>query len=205
LHLLALTKPPSILLSLFSSLVWKMPAADRSVYLTFDDGPHPVSTRYVLDLLLQHGAKATFFCLGKNVAAHPDIFQRILSEGHAVGNHSHSHPDGWSTPAGQYVADVGKAAALIPSGLFRPPYGRITPTQVRELKKEYKIVMWSVLSKDYDAAIPTAEVIRNVTANISPGAIVVFHDHEKTKERLPLYLPQVLNFLKEENYVTGVL
>jgi peptidoglycan/xylan/chitin deacetylase (PgdA/CDA1 family) len=201
----ALTKPPAVLFSLLPSLVWKLPADSRTIYLTFDDGPHPEATPVVLDMLREFQAKATFFCLGKNVERYPEIYRRILDEGHAVGNHSYSHPDGWKTSAELYVQDVKKASQVISSSLFRPPYGRITPAQVKALRNDFKLIMWSVLSKDYELKMTPATIVQNVVSNLSPGSIVVFHDHEKTKEKVPVFLPEILKFCAEKGFVPDVI
>ena len=155
-----------------------------AVYLTFDDGPHPESTPRILELLAKHNALATFFCMGRNAEKYPAVYDSILTAGHAVGNHSYSHPNGWTTSTGRYVADVDHAAAIISSNLFRPPYGRITPGQYRQLKKRYNIIMWTRQYADYrpvfDPATSNLSVIR-------PGDILVMHDSLKSAEKtLPL-------------------
>lgn len=169
-----------------------MPAAGNKIYLTFDDGPHPVTTPLVLDILAAHHAKATFFCLGENIESHPEIFMRLLAEGHAVGNHSYSHPDGWRTETGTYCDDVHEASQWVSSSLFRPPYGRITPAQAKRLRTEYTIVMWNRLGMDYSAKVDDDTVVRNCTENLEAGSIIVLHDHAKTIHRMPRILPVIL-------------
>lgn len=173
---------------------------ERTVYLSFDDGPHPVTTPLVLDILKKYDMKATFFCIGKNVAQYPEIFKRILMEGHAIGNHSYAHKSGWKMSVDEYVADVHNAAKNIQSNLFRPPYGRITPLQFKALKRKYKIIMWDVLSKDYDNNIPDDEVITNVIENVSPGSIIVMHDNDKTAGRMKNILPPIISELKNKKW-----
>ena len=191
---------PRLLSRTFRSLTWDFPAGEKHVYLTFDDGPTPEITEWVLKQLDAHQAKATFFCLGNNVKAFPELYAEILSRGHAVGNHSWSHKKGFRTSVRSYVEDVDRAAGLIHSDLFRPPYGRILPAQVRALKKKYRIIMWSVLSVDYNAGISGEQVVRNVLENVRPGSVIVFHDSVKASKNLFAALPRVLEFLQREGY-----
>jgi peptidoglycan/xylan/chitin deacetylase (PgdA/CDA1 family) len=165
------------------------------LYLTFDDGPHPEATPFVLDELSRHGAKATFFCIGKNVQAYPQIYKRILSEGHRVGNHTHNHLNGWKTPDKTYFENVREAAMYIDSDLFRPPYGRISAFQsafLRGAPFHYKIIMWEVLSADFDRELTASTCARHVIRHARPGSVVVFHDSEKAFDRLRGALPEVL-------------
>jgi len=191
---------PRLLSKTFRSLTWELPAGEKSVYLTFDDGPTPEITEWVLEQLDAYRAPATFFCLGNNVEAFPELYAEILSRGHAVGNHSWSHKKGFRTSVRSYVEDVDRAAGLIHSDLFRPPYGRILPAQVRALKKKYRIIMWSVLSVDYNAGISGEQVVRNVLENVRPGSVIVFHDSVKASKNLFAALPRVLEFLQREGY-----
>lgn len=200
-----IAKIPRLLRKTFRSLTWELPAEDRKVYLTFDDGPTPEVTEWVLDRLDEYQAKATFFCLGNNVEANPGIFEKIKDREHALGNHSYSHKKGFRTSVRSYVKDVDRAAELIQSDLFRPPYGRIRPAQVRALNKKYRIVMWSVLSVDYDPGLQEKQVIRNVVKNVRPGSVIVFHDSLKARKNLYAALPEVLAFLRREGYQTGVI
>ena len=177
-----------------------MADTERILYLSFDDGPHPVVTPVVLDILKEYGLKATFFCIGKNVAQYPEIFTRILTDGHAIGNHSYSHRNGWKIPVNEYVEDVNKATELIQSKLFRPPYGRITPLQFKVLKGKYKIIMWDILSKDYDSSVSDEEVIANVTENVTPGSIIVMHDNDKTVGRMENILCPIINKLQNKSW-----
>lgn len=196
-------KTPYILSNiLYRKLVWKMLIGNSpTVYLTFDDGPHPTATPFVLEQLKQHNAKASFFCIGKNVAEHNDIYQRILNDGHAVGNHTHNHLNGWHTKKQQYVDNITQAEEFIDSTLFRPPYGRITRGQINAVtKRPYQIIMWDVLSGDFDTTITGQQCLDNVLANIDDGSIIVFHDSQKAWERMSYALPQVLSYCKQNNF-----
>jgi len=195
-------KTPRLVQRIFSSYIWRMPATENAVYLTFDDGPHPTITPWVLNLLKQHQAQATFFCIGKNVVQHPAIYNRIISEGHAVGNHTFNHLNGWETNTEQYVKDVEKAAAVISSNLFRPPYGKIKTAQANGIRKiaslqKAKVIMWDVLSADFDKATSPEQCLQNVLQHVTPGSIVVFHDSEKASKNLFFVLPKVLQLLSE--------
>lgn len=186
---------------LYRGLTGKMPVGDEpTIYLTFDDGPHQTATPFVLDCLKEYNAKATFFCIGKNVVAHPDIYDRILNEGHTVGNHTHNHLNGWQVSTEEYLDNIHLAAAQITGRLFRPPYGRIRQAQIRRLKAEgWQIYIWDVLSGDFDRGISGEQCLDNVLKNIEPGSIVVFHDSEKAWERMSYALPRVLAYCKEQN------
>ncbi len=173
---------------------------EKQIFLTFDDGPTPEVTLRVLALLKDHNAKATFFCVGKNVEQNPEIFNEILKQGHAVGNHSYSHLNGWKTANNKYVEDVKKASMLINSKLFRPPYGKITPLQWFALIKKYKVVFWSCLSKDYLENFSEEKVLNRIIKATTNEATIVFHDTIKTSEKLKNILPKYLEFLRAENY-----
>jgi peptidoglycan/xylan/chitin deacetylase (PgdA/CDA1 family) len=194
-----LVKTPWLLQKIYNSRVWHMPGREKNLYLSFDDGPHPVATAFVLDQLKQYEAKASFFCIGNNVQSYPDIYKRIINEGHVVGNHGQRHLSGYSTKDDEYVRDVEEASRVIKSSLFRPPYGRLRSSQAKKLPG-YKIIMWSVLSGDFDAGINEEKCWQNVLRNLSPGAIIVFHDSEKALSRLRYTLPKVLEMGKAEGY-----
>jgi len=186
-------------------LVWDMPVEkdEKIIYLTFDDGPHPIATPFVLEQLQRYNAKATFFCIGNNVADHSEVYHRILAEGHTVGNHTHHHRNGWKTADDDYITDIQQAATLIDSSLFRPPYGRITRFQARLLqqaKKPYRIIMWSVLAADWDQAVTGQKCYENVILNARPGSIIVFHDSAKALDRLQYALPRVLDHFAQKGY-----
>lgn len=198
-------KTPWWLKKFYPSYVWSMPSKEKVIYLTFDDGPHPVATPFVLDALKRYNARATFFCIGKNVLAYPEIYQRILNEGHAVGNHTQHHLNGWKTKDNVYLDDVTEAAKYIDSNLFRPPYGRITSFQAANIKsaikkEDAKVVMWDVLSGDFDDTVLPRQCIENVILNASNGSIVIFHDSEKAFLRLKICLPETLEFYEKSGF-----
>jgi peptidoglycan-N-acetylglucosamine deacetylase len=196
-------KTPKWVKKLFPGSIWEMPGNNKSIYLTFDDGPHPQITDFVLDELLKYNAKATFFCIGKNVVENPLIFNRILSEDHHVGNHTYDHLNGWKTSKTIYLQNIMEASKFIDSDLFRPPYGRISSIQRRNLlrlDKPFKIVMWSILSGDFDMDITPEQCCDNVLKNAKSGSIVVFHDSEKAYERLKFALPAVLKYFSEKGF-----
>jgi peptidoglycan-N-acetylglucosamine deacetylase len=196
-------KTPKWVQKLFPKSLWELPGAGKTIYLTFDDGPHPEITPFVLDELLKYGAKASFFCIGKNVEENPAVYERILAEGHATGNHSYNHLNGWKTPNNRYLEDILMAKHYINSSLFRPPYGRITRKQRKNLESQvppFKIIMWNILSGDFDQAITPEKCCSNVIKHAKNGAVVVFHDSEKAKERMCYALPIVLKHFAEKGY-----
>lgn len=199
-------KTPWIVRKLFSSYMWSVPTKVKEVYLSFDDGPHPAVTPFVLQTLKQYNALATFFCLGKNVQQYPEVYQQILNNGHSVGNHSYNHLNGWDTAVEKYKDDVRLAADWIKSNLFRPPYGRIKLSQAKEMKaamgqEKTRIVMWDVLSGDFDTLNSKEECLDNVLKNYVPGSIIVFHDSEKAFPHLKYVLPFVLEALQKKGYL----
>ncbi|RTL55527.1 MAG: polysaccharide deacetylase family protein [Sphingobacteriales bacterium] len=201
-------KTPWWLCKLYPALTWRIPVKEKTLFLTFDDGPEITATPFVLDVLKQYHAKATFFCLGKNVAEHINIYERILTEGHAVGNHTYRHLNGWKTNNEVYFNDVFEAAKYIDSGLFRPPYGRITRFQASILQKAassnmqrtFKVIMWDVLSGDFDTTISSVECLTNVVTYTKPGSIIVFHDSVKAFNHLQFVLPKVLAYFSENGF-----
>ncbi len=196
-------KTPEWASKLFKGCIWQMSETEKSIFLTFDDGPHPEVTGFVLDELAKYGAKASFFCIGKNVAENPEMYRRILDDGHAVGNHTQDHLNGWKTKNADYLGNILKARDHIQSELFRPPYGRITPGQVNLLKQQkpsFKIIMWTILSGDFDVNITPEQCCKNVLQHAVNGSVVVFHDSAKAMERLRYALPQVLQSLTEKGY-----
>ena len=198
--MLYFVKTPSWVKKLFPRFIWQVQTSERKLYLSFDDGPHPVHTPFVLDELKKYGAKATFFCVGNNVKLFPEIYKRITDEGHSIGNHTFSHLNGKKVSDDIYMKDIAAAASFIGSDLFRPPYGRIRSFQAKmllEMKRPFRIVMWTVLSGDFDPAVSVKRCLENVVLNADKGAIVVFHDSEKAAIKLKAVLPQVLeNFSK---------
>jgi peptidoglycan-N-acetylglucosamine deacetylase len=198
-----LAKTPKWVSKLFWGSIWEMPETPKAIYLTFDDGPHPLITPFVLKELDKYGAKATFFCIGKNVAEHPGVFKRILEQGHAVGNHTQDHLDGWKTGNVKYLQNILEARNYITSSLFRPPYGRITRNQRKLLMQQdepFKVIMWNVLSGDFDVNITPEKCLGNVLKNTESGSVVVFHDSGKAYERLQYALPAVLKYFSEKGY-----
>ena len=195
-----LTKTPSFIQSLFPDYIWRLPTSEPVLYLTFDDGPIPGVTEWVLDQLDKYEAKATFFCVGENVQHHPDVYQRILSVGHAVGNHTHNHKNGWQTDKMQYLDNIAQCAKHVNSQLFRPPYGRLKPNQAKQIKQAYKVVMWDVLTGDFDPDIDAEECYHNILKNTKTGSILVFHDSLKAKATLKNVLPRVLKYYSELGY-----
>jgi peptidoglycan/xylan/chitin deacetylase (PgdA/CDA1 family) len=185
--------------------LWKVSTKERKVYLTFDDGPTPDITSKVLDLLNRYQAQATFFCLGKNVVNHPELFGQIKSRGHQVGNHSFSHPDGWATSNPNYFADIGKADQVIQSRLFRPPYGKIGFRQYLQLKKRYTIVMWDVLSGDYNPRLSPDYCFKALERNTRLGSIIVFHDSIKAAPQMLPALEKSLAWLHQNGYSFGLI
>lgn len=173
--------------------------SENSVYLTFDDGPDPEITPWVLDLLKQEGIKATFFCVGENVKKYPEIYDRILSEGHGVGNHSMEHLKGIKVPTVDYVRSVEEAAEWIDSDLFRPPYGRISLLQTYKLKRKYRIIMWTWLSYDFDRQVSIDRILSKAKKGIVSGDILVLHDNKKTADRLKLLLPQLIAIIRAKS------
>ncbi len=193
--------PPVFFQRLFPNLVWSIPNEDNAVFLTFDDGPTPDVTPWVLDRLNRFEAKATFFCLGKNVDRYPSIFEAIKGNGHTLGNHTYSHLRGWEVGTSEYVQDVDLANQTIRSNLFRPPYGRIKPSQVRELRQRYRLIMWDVLSMDYSSNITRRSCANYVIKHLHPGAIIVFHDSLKAQRNLRYALPRVLEAIRDKGMV----
>ncbi|MCP9751666.1 polysaccharide deacetylase family protein [Ferruginibacter sp. HRS2-29] len=196
-------KTPGWLKKIYSDRVWEIATTEKQLFLTFDDGPHPAVTPFVLDELQKVGAKATFFCIGKNVVAHPEIYSRILDEGHAVGNHTFNHLNGWKTGDAIYLDDIAEAKKYIDSKLFRPPYGRISSFQQKQLKAdrfELKTIMWTVLSGDFDTSVNNERCLQNVVLHAKEGSVIVFHDSEKAGEKVKFALPRVLNYFSGKGF-----
>lgn len=196
-------KTPWWLKKLYGQCIWNMPADEKLIYLTFDDGPHPTITPFVLDQLRSYGARATFFCIGKNVVAHRDVYERILLEGHKTGNHTFNHLNGWKTSDEEYFDNISEAKKFIDSELFRPPYGKATRFQLRQLASsalKFRIIMWDVLSGDFDTTITPEKCTLNVVRYSKAGSIIVFHDSEKAFSRLQVALPKMLKYFSEKGY-----
>lgn len=191
---------PRILRSFFPSLVWEMPRDEKKIFLTFDDGPHPIITPKIIDLLRRYDAKATFFCVGRNVEANKEIFNMILKEGHSVGNHTYNHDRGWRTATKDYIESVERANEHINSNLFRPPHGRIKYSQIRALQQKYKIITWTVISYDWDKSITSDDCFNNIIRNADSGSIIVFHDSEKAINNMLPALEKVLKYYKSKGF-----
>jgi len=193
-----------IVKKLFPKYIWDIPSADKTVYLTFDDGPTPEVTEWVLSQLDQFNAKATFFCIGYNIAHNRSIFEQTIAAGHTIGNHTYNHMNGWHTEDHIYLENVQQCEAEmagINKNLFRPPYAKLSRVQSKVLlDKGYKIVMWDVLSADFDQTISKEKCLNNVIKNIRPGSVVIFHDSVKASENLKYALPKTLQFLKDNGY-----
>ncbi len=195
-----LVKTPPLIKTIFSDYVWSMPTDNKEIFLTFDDGPIPEVTPWVLDVLAEYQSRATFFCVGENVKKYPMIFNRILIEGHTVGNHTFNHINGWLTDKETYLENVSLCDQYIQSPLFRPPYGKMRPGQALHLKSDKNIIMWDILSGDFDKNISTETCLDNVINNYEPGSIIVFHDSLKAEEKLRFVLPKFLKHLTENGF-----
>ncbi len=195
-----LTKTPGIVKPLSSDLIWDIKTREKELFLSFDDGPEPEVTPEILEVLQSYKAKASFFCIGKNVENHPDIYQRIVDEGHSVGNHTFNHEKGWDTTLMTYLRSVAQCSQYVKSNLFRPPYGRIRRNQAAALRRKYHLIMWDVLSADFDAEVNPQKCLDNVVKNARSGSIIVFHDSLKCKENVLYALPRVLQIFGSEGY-----
>jgi peptidoglycan/xylan/chitin deacetylase (PgdA/CDA1 family) len=195
-----IARTPYLLKKIYYSLYWDLKNGQKEIFLTFDDGPNPNITPAVLEILKQFEAKATFFCIGRNVERYPNIFEQIIKEGHATGNHTYSHLKGWITPNSEYYNDIELAGKFIHSGLFRPPYGKIRRAQLKYLRQFYSIIMWDIMSNDYDHSVTPEKCVENVIKYARPGSIIVFHDSEKSRGRTLIALPRILEILKNQEY-----
>ncbi len=215
LDALLFTKTPSLLTAVYRECLWKVPTTEKKLYLTFDDGPLPEITPFVLDELKKWNAKATFFCIGKNIEAHPELFKRTLAEGHRIGNHTYNHLNGWNTGDKEYFENVERCDTvlrnLIPNSefhipsLFRPPYGKMKPSQYITLKTDYKLVMWDVLSFDFDLSMTEEKVLDNVLKNAEAGSIIVMHDSLKAKPKVEYALPKLLEHFTAKGFMFEAL
>ena len=195
-----LSRTPRLVQRWFSGFTWTGDLADKRIYLTFDDGPIPKVTPWVLDELAKYNAKATFFCVGENAERHPEVLQQVIDAGHSIGNHTHNHLSGWGSDNLNYVQNVERCAKIVKSKLFRPPYGRLSPRKAQMLQRHYRIVMWDVLSGDFDQDLNPLICLRNVLDNVRPGSIVVFHDSLKSERNLKYALPRALKALSNQGY-----
>jgi peptidoglycan/xylan/chitin deacetylase (PgdA/CDA1 family) len=195
-----LVKTPKFIQELFPNFTWRIPSQEKVLYLTFDDGPIPEVTPWVLEQLAAYNAKATFFCVGENIQQHPKVFQQVVDAGHAIGSHTFNHMNGWITDNLPYFHNVRHAANLTKTVLFRPPYGKLRRRQTQFLLRHYRIVMWDILSGDFDPSISKEQCLNNVTRHAEPGSIVVFHDSLKAKDKLQYALPRALAYFAEQGY-----
>ena len=203
-----------IIKKIFSNYTWDVSNSGNTVYLTFDDGPIPEITTWVLEELKKYDLKATFFCIGENIEKHPEIFKKVIREGHAIGNHTFNHLNGWKTPTEAYIKNIKLCEEVIEkttdynskSKLFRPPYGKLKTAQARAIEKlGYEIIMWDVLSADFDTTLSKEQCLNNVLSKVKPGSIIVFHDSIRAFKNLEYVLPKTLAFLKENNFNCDVL
>jgi peptidoglycan/xylan/chitin deacetylase (PgdA/CDA1 family) len=197
---------------IFNNLVWDIPNSDNKIYLTFDDCPIPELTEWVLDLLKSEEIKATFFCIGDNIKKYPEVYKRILSEGHQTGNHTFNHLNGWKTETNHYIENLKLCETehlklnTEHSFLFRPPYGKIKPSQSKAIRNlGYKIIMWDVLSYDFDSTISKEKCLENVISNTEQASIIVFHDSVKAEKNLKYVLPKAIQILKDKGFVFDVI
>ncbi len=204
-------KTPNIVKKMFPNYIWDINTTEKIIYLTFDDGPTPEITNWTLDILKTYNAKATFFCIGNNIKKHPDIFKKTLNEGHSIGNHTLNHIKGWKTSTKTYIKELKETEALINSNilnptlnttkLFRPPFGKIRTKQGKEVNKlGYKIIMWDILSFDWNKNISPESCLQNVLTKTKNGSIIVFHDSVKASKNMQYALPKVLDFFNKKNY-----
>ena len=201
-------KTPWIVKRLYPNLLWNRNRDQRCIYVTFDDGPIPIVTPFVLNILKQYDAKATFFCIGENVNKHPDIFEQVKNAGHAIGNHTYNHLKGWKTEDKTYLDNFNKADELLHTNLFRPPYGRIKKSQIKllkEVKPDLEIVMWDILSRDYNQKLKPETCLKNVLKHTGNGSIVLFHDSLKAFDRLEYVLPRAMEEWSRKGYEFGVI
>jgi peptidoglycan-N-acetylglucosamine deacetylase len=209
-------KTNTFIKQIFSKYIWDIPNSENKIYLTFDDGPTPEITEWVLEELKKHQAKATFFCIGNNINNNKDIFLKVINEGHSIGNHTYNHLKGWITPTDDYLANIALCETEINeltftisklhSPLFRPPYGKIKQSQSKKLRRlGYKIIMWDVLSADFDQTITPEKCLKNVLKNVESGSIIVFHDSVKAFKNLQFTLPRTLEILKKRGFIFEVI
>jgi len=197
-------KTPFWVRLIYRTCIWRKTNKERVLYLSFDDGPHPEATPFVLEQLSKFDAKASFFCIGKNVELHPEIYNAIIAAGHVVGNHTQNHMNGWKNTTENYISEIQEATKVIHSNLFRPPYGRIRFSQIKAMRLHanlpQQIMMWDVLSGDFDTTITGEQCAQNVIQHAGPGSIIVFHDSAKAMDRLRIALPKVLLHFSKQGY-----
>jgi len=196
---------PDVLRPFLGKLLWRKNPSEKVIYLTFDDGPVPEVTPLVLDLLDEYNLKATFFCVGENVEKYPEVYKEVLKRGHKTGNHTYNHLKGIAVSTNEYVTNVEKAATQIDSKLFRPPYGRIKNSQKKALLEDYEIVMWDIITRDYDSRLSPVSIMRNIKRYSRNGSLVVFHDSIKAERNMLTVLPLAIEYWNSKGYRFGVL
>lgn len=197
---MVITKIPKLIQYLLYYFEFKIKGENKTLYLTFDDGPIPEVTPEVLDILDKYNAKATFFCVADNIKKHPEVFQSIIDRGHRLGNHTYHHIKGWETPNNEYFEDIERANQLVNSNLFRPPYGRIGFFQARELRKKYRLILWSVLSYDYSGKLSKEKVWDNIRKSVTDNDIILFHDNIKARDNMIYSLSNTLFFYSKRGF-----
>jgi peptidoglycan-N-acetylglucosamine deacetylase len=203
--MMKIIRPPQVLRSIYRDALWRMDKSKPELFLTFDDGPVPGVTEWVLGILETFKVKATFFCVGENIAKHPALFEKILADGHQVGNHTYNHIKGWKTSNKEYFGNIGKCQALTQTPLFRAPYGRIKKSQYKFLKRDFRIVFWDVISYDYDKLVSPETCLQNVINYTRNGSIIVFHDTAKSEGNLRFALPAYIENCLKLNYTFATL
>ena len=200
-------KTNSIIKKLFPKLIWDIPNANKTVFLTFDDGPTPEITPWVLNVLKQHQIKATFFCIGDNIRKYPEIFKQVINDGHSIGNHTFNHLKGWETETRNYMENLQLCDTEIRKlttanyNLFRPPYGKIKRSQAIQAREAgYKIIMWDILTADYDKNVSPQKCLENATKKTASGSIIIFHDSVKAFPNVEFVLPKTIEKLKEKGF-----
>ena len=199
-------KTPEFIKKIFPGLIWDIPNKSKEIYLSFDDSPTPEFTYWILDLLSSLNIKATFFCVGESSEKYPEIIAAIIKDGHQIGNHTHTHINACYTSTKSYLDEIEKCSKVLPkTNLFRPPYGKMYPWQISEIREKYKIVMWDVLSNDFKKNISSHQIKTNVLNNVKNGSIIVFHDNKKSEEILKENLQEILLKLKEKGFVFSLI
>lgn len=197
---MVITKIPKLIQNLLYYFEFKIKGENKTLYLTFDDGPIPEVTPEVLDILDKYNAKATFFCVADNIKKHPEVFQSIIDRGHRLGNHTYHHIKGWETPNNEYFEDIERANQLVNSNLFRPPYGRIGFFQARKLRKKYRLILWSVLSYDYSGKLSKEKVWDNIRKSVTDNDIILFHDNIKARDNMIFALNNTLLYFSKKGF-----
>jgi peptidoglycan-N-acetylglucosamine deacetylase len=200
-----LIQPNKFIKWIYNDAIWRVKTEEKKIYLTFDDGPIPKITPWVIDILKSFNIKATFFCVGENISKNPDIYKAIVAEKHSIGNHCYNHLNGWETNNSTYFNNVEECNKLINSNLYRPPYGRMKQSQYAHLKNKYNIIMWDVLSGDYRVDITPEACLKRTIENTREGSIVVFHENEKSKQNMCYTLPRYIEYYLKQGWIFDAL